>query len=162
MGRWLLLFALPILGCALVFQSVLVPAENFSVNFFGVGHSYGAPFVVGVGPTPPLTGATPLPVPERFSVVWFAIDVIVTAGIAAVIAWFIRMRNAWAASVGATVAVGLFMAGSNGSPPISIRSFGFSFWIYWLVTFGLMAAAWVGLELDRVFGRVIAREGPVR
>ena len=158
MGRWFLLFALPILGCALIFEALLVPAEDFTVNFFNEGHSYGAPFVVGARPLPtrpptpvptPLPSPGPTPVqgagtgaPERFSVLWFAVDVIVTAAIAFVIAWFLRIRNAWVPSVSATIAVGWLVASSSSSPPVLIRSFGFSYWIYWLVAFAIIAAGW--------------------
>ena len=161
MVRWLLLFALPILGSALLFEAVLVRFEDFTVNFFSFGHTYGAPFVVGVGPTPSLTGPVGF-VPGRFSVFWFAVDVIVTAAIAGVIAWFLRVRNAWAASVGATVAAGVLSTFSRGTPPIPIGSFGFSYWIYWLVAFLLIAAAWIAFELDRAFERVSAPGGRAR
>jgi len=150
MIRWFLLFVLPILSCALIFEAVLVPLEDFSVNFFSLGQSYGAPFVVGVGPRPPAVPVvTPEIVSERFSVLWFAVDVIVTAAIAFAIAWFLRIRNAWVPSVGATALVGLVSLASNSSPPIPIRSFGFSYWIYWIVAFALMSAVWTGLELYR-------------
>ena len=151
MGRWFLLFALPILVCTLIFQAILVPSEDAAVNsFFVGGHPYGAPFPVGAAPIPgtPVSGPAPIP-PERFSVVWFAVDVIVTAAIAFVIAWFLRIRNAWVPSVSATIAVGWLVASSSSSPPVLIRSFGFSYWIYWLVAFALTAAIWTAVELDR-------------
>ena len=163
MGRWFLFFALPILSCALIFEALLVPAEDFVVNFFSSGNSYGAPFIVGVRPiprreTPAVSPATPRPTPlpeatpdspERFSAPWFALDVLVTAAIALVIAWFLRIRNAWAPSMFATALVVLLLLGSGSSSPIPIRSFGFSFWMYWLVAFALSSAIWTGLELYR-------------
>jgi hypothetical protein len=146
MVRWFLLFALPILICVPVFEALLVAAEDLSVNFLSFGHSYGAPFVVGTGPMPPgLQGAAP-DLTERFSVPWFAVDVIVTAAIAFVIAWFLRIRNTWVPSVAATVAVGWLVASSRSSPPVLIWSFGFSYWTYWVVAFAIMAA---GFELYR-------------
>lgn len=150
MGRWFLLFALPILVCTLIFQAILVPSEDAAVNsFFVGGHPYGAPFPVGAAPIPgtPVSGPAPIP-PERFSVVWFAVDVMVTAAIAFVIAFLFRTRNGWPPAVMATVVVLLFMTQSP-SAPIPFRSYGFSFWIYWLVAFALTAAIWTAVELDR-------------
>ena len=148
--RWLLLFALPILLCALFFQAVLVFAEDANVNFFfGGGHPYGAPLIVGAAPVPgtPVNGPAP-DRPERFSVLFFAVDVAVTAVIALVIAWFLRIRNAWPTSAMAT-AFGLFMVRDSSHPPIPVGSYGFSLWISWLVTFALSCAIWTGFELYR-------------
>jgi hypothetical protein len=146
MARWFLLFTLPILICVRFFEALLAAAEDLSLNFLSFGHPYGAPFVVGTGRMPPgLQGAAP-DLSERFSVLWFAVDVIVTAAIAFVTAWFLRIRNAWVPSVGATVLVGWLVASSSSSPPVLIRSFGFSYWIYWVVAFAIMAA---GVELYR-------------
>ena len=149
MGRWLVLVALPIVVCTLIFQAILVFSEDWLTSFFAVGHPYGAPFVVGVAPIPgtPVNGPPPSP-PERFSVLWFAVDVMVTAAIAVVIALLFRTRNAWPAAVMATLVVLLFMTQSPDAP-ILFRSYGFSFWIYWLVAFALTAAIWTAFEIDR-------------
>ena len=145
MVRWSLLFAFPILICALFFQWLVVTFEDWQINFFGGGHPYGAPFPVGVG-----WMATPVnqntPNPERFSSLWFAVDVMLTAAIAAVIAWFLRVRNAWPASVAATAVATLLLFAAGSNPPIPIRSYGFSYWIYWLAAFAIVAA---GFELYR-------------
>src|SRR2546430_7999704 len=115
--RWSLLFAVPILLCALMFQWVLVTFEDWQINFFGGGHPYGAPFPVGVGWMPTQVDQT-TPNPERFSSLWFAVDVMLTAAIAAVIAWFLRVRNAWPASVAATAGGTLFLFSPRPpSPP---------------------------------------------
>ena len=147
--RWLLLFALPILLSAVFFQALLVTAEDVRLNFLSGGHSYGAPFIVGAAPFPgtPVNGSAPNP-PERFSVLPFAADVMLTAVIAFAIAWFLRIRNAWPASAMATV-FGLFMVRDSSYPPIPAGSYGFSLWISWLVTFALSAAIWTGFELYR-------------
>ncbi len=149
MGRWLVLVALPTLICTLIFQAILIPSEDVLLNFLSGGHSYGAPFPVGAAPFPgtPVNGPAPTP-PERFSVLWFSIDVIVTAAIALMIALLFRTRNAWPPAVMTTLVVLLFMTQSP-SAPILFRSFGFSFWIYWLVAFALTAAIWTAVELDR-------------
>ena len=147
MGRWFLLFALPILICAFFFEANLVIAEDFEVNFLSVGHPYGAPFVVGVGWTPTPTGELRPNPPERFSVLLFVLDVMITALIASVVAWILRIRNTWPASVAATVVALLLMSESGFHPPIPVRSFGFSYWIYWLVLFALMSALWTGYKL---------------
>jgi hypothetical protein len=149
MGRRFLLFALPILLCAVLFQVILVLAEDFNVNFFAGGHAYGAPFAVGAAPFPgtPVNGPAPDP-PERFSVLPFAVDVAVTAVIAFVIAGFLRIRNAWPTSAMAT-GFGLFLVRDSSRPPIPVGSYGFSLWISWLVTFALGAAIWTGFELYR-------------
>jgi hypothetical protein len=147
MGRWLVLVAFPILICTLIFQAILVPSEDAAVNFFFVGgHSYGAPFPVGAAPFPgiPVNGPAPTP-PESFSVVWFAVDVVVTAAITFVIALLFRTRNAWPPAVIATFVIVLFMT-QSWSAPIPFRSYGFSFWIYWLVAFALTAAIWTLLS----------------
>ena len=83
------------------------------------------------------------PNPERFSALWFAVDVVLTAAIAAVIAWFLRIRNAWPASVAATAVATLLLFAAGSTPPIPIRSYGFSYWIYWLVAFAIVAAGFV-------------------
>jgi hypothetical protein len=147
--RWLLLFALPILLCVVLFQALLVTAEDLQLNLFAGGHAYGAPFIVGVGRVPgtPVEGPAPLP-PERFSVLWFAVDVVLTAAFAVVIAWFLRIRNAWPTAVMAT-GFGLLMMRDSSHPPIPVGSYGFSLWISWLVTFALAAAIWTAFELYR-------------
>jgi hypothetical protein len=149
-GRWLVLVALPVLVCTLIFQAILVTSEDAAVNsFFAGGHPYGAPFVVGAAPFPgiPVNGPAPNP-PERFSVLWFAVDVMVTAAIAVVIVLLFRTRSAWPPAVIATLVVLLFMTQSR-TAPIPFRSYGFSFWIYWLVAFALTAAIWTAVEIDR-------------
>jgi len=151
MVRWVLLFALPILICTLAFQALLVLSENLRVNFLsGEYPASGAPFLVAGGTGIPARGEVTPTLLERFSFLWFAVDVIVTAAIAFTTAWFLRIRNAWVPSVGATVLVGWLVASSSSSPPVLIRSFGFSYWIYWLVAFAIMAA---GFELYRTRSR---------
>src|SRR2546430_16021119 len=80
------------------------------------------------------------PNPERFSSLWFAVDVMLTAAIAAVIAWFLRVRNAWPASVATTAVATLLLFAAGSNPPIPIRSYGFSYWIYWLSFFPVVSA----------------------
>ena len=149
MGRRFLMFALPILICTLVFQALLVLSENLQVNFLtGEYPASGAPFLVAVG-----TGITPRgevtpTLLERFSFLWFAVDVLLTAAISAVTAWFLRIRNAWPAALASTV-VGGYFAATGSNPPIPFRSYGFSLWIFWLMVFALMAAIWTGFELYR-------------
>jgi len=147
--RWLLLFALPILLCAAFFQALLVTGEMFRSNLFFSAYPYGAPFPVGAAPFPgtPVNGPAPNP-PESFSVAWFAADVVLTAAIAFVIAWFVRIRNAWPASALAT-GFGLFLLGAGSFPAFPFWSYGFSLWISWLVAFALSAAIWTGFELYR-------------
>jgi len=95
---------------------------------------------VGVGWMPTRVDQT-TPNPERFSALWFAVDVMATVAIAAVVAWFLRVRNAWPASVAAMAVATLLLFAAGSTPPIPIRSYGFSYWIYWLVAFAIMAAA---------------------
>jgi hypothetical protein len=148
-GRWFLLFALPILICALVFQALLVLSEDLRVNFLtGERPASGAPFLVAVGTGITARGAATPTLLDRFSFLPFALDVLVTAAIAFVIAWFLRIRNAWPPSAVATAAIGLMLLSASSSPP-PIRSFGFSFWIYWVVAFALTSALWTGFELYR-------------
>jgi hypothetical protein len=150
MVRWVLLFVLPILICTLAFQAFLVFAENLRVNFItGERPAFGAPFLVGAG-----TGihrgdeVTPTFL-ERFSFFWFAIDVFLTAAIAVVIAWFLRIRNVWVPSLGATAVAGLLLLTASSTPPVPVWSFGFAFWIYWIVAFAVASAIWTGVELNR-------------
>jgi len=148
MVRWVLLFVLPILICTLAFQSFLVFAENLRVNFLtGERPAFGAPFLVGAG-IPRGSEVTPTFL-ERFSFFWFAVDVFLTAAIAVVIAWFLRIRNAWVPSLGATVVVGLLLLTASSSPPVPSWTFGFAFWIYWIVAFAVASAIWTGVELNR-------------
>jgi hypothetical protein len=147
-GRHLLLVALPIVACSLFFEDSLVRAEDFALNFFGVGHPYGAPFIVGAGPMPALTGEPRPTPPERLSALWFAVDVIATAAIALGIAWVLRIHNAWLPSVVATVVVVLTI---GSTPPFFIRSYGFSYWVLWLMAFAFMAAIWAAVEHFGVF-----------
>ena len=147
MGRWLVLFALPVLISTLVFQTLLVLSENLRVNFLtGEYPASGAPFLVAAATGIPPRGEVTPSLLERFSFLWFAVNEIVTAAIAFAIAWFLRIRNAWVPSVSATVVVGWLVASSSSSPPVLIRSFGFSYWIYWLAAFAIVAA---GFELFR-------------
>jgi hypothetical protein len=146
MARWLLLVALPILISSLLFEAALVSSERFLVTFFSVGQSYGAPFVVGVGSTPVVGLETTATLPERFSVLSFVVDVLVTAAIALGIAAFLRIRSAWMPSAAATAAV---LLNVRSDPPVHVGSYGFTYWIYWLVAFALMAAIWTGFELYR-------------
>jgi hypothetical protein len=150
MIRGVLLFALPILICTLAFQALLVLSENLRVNFLTGEHpASGAPFLVAAGTGIPRSGEITPTLLERFSFLWFAVDVLVTAAIAAVIASFLRIRNAWVPSLGATAAVGLMLLTAGSSPPVPIWSFGFAFWICWIVAFALVSAIWTGLELYR-------------
>jgi len=150
MVRGVLLFALPILICTLGFQALLVFSENLRVNFLTGEHpASGAPFLVAAGTGIPRGGEVSPTLLERFSFLWFAVDVLVTAAIAVVIAWFLRIGNAWVPSLAATAAVGLLLVTASSSPPVPIWSFGFAFWIYWIVAFALTSAIWTGLELYR-------------
>ena len=149
MARRLLLFAFPILICTLIFQALLVLSENLRVNVLnGEYPASGAPFLAAVGTGVVPRGEVTPTLLERFSFLWFAVDVLVTAAIAAVIAWFLRIRNAWPAAVASTV-VGGYFAATGSNPPIPFRSYGFSLWIFWLMMFALMAAIWTGFELYR-------------
>src|SRR5437899_1489746 len=86
MGRWFLLFALPILICTLIFQALLVLSENLRVNFLsGEYPASGAPFLVAAGTGIPARGEVTPTLLERFSFLWFPVDVTVTAAIAFVI-----------------------------------------------------------------------------
>jgi hypothetical protein len=145
MGRSFLLVGLPILICSLLFEAGLLYSERFLVSIFSAGRPYGAPFVVGVGSFPaefPEAGSTP----ESFSVPWFVVDVAITAAIALGIASLLRIRNAWVPAVAATVAVVLTQSSNR---PIPVGSYGFSYWLYWLVAFAVMAAIWTAIELYR-------------
>ena len=125
-------------------------SENFRVNFLTAEYpASGAPFLVAAGTGIPRRGEITPTLLERFSFLWFAVDVSVTAAIAAVIAWFLRIWNAWVPSLGATAAVGLMLLTASSSP-VPMWSFGFAFWIYWIVAFALVSAIWTGLELYRV------------
>ena len=146
MGRWLLLIGLPIFLSSLVLEAALVYSERFLVTFFTVGGSYGAPFVVGVGSTSGVDVEIIANLPERFSVRWFVVDVMVTAAIAVGIASFLRVRSAWVPSAAAT---GVVLLNVRSDPPVPIGSYGFTYWTYWLVAFALMAAVWTWFQLYR-------------
>jgi len=146
MVRWLFLIAVPVLIASLLFEAALVSSERFLVSFFSVGGSYGAPFVVGVGPSPGVDLEINPNLAERFSARWFVVDVMVTTAIALGIASLLRIRNAWVPAAVATVAV---LLNVRSDPPIHIGSYGFTYWTYWVVAFGVMTALWVGFQLYR-------------
>jgi hypothetical protein len=148
-GRRFLLLVLPILVCVVIFQLLLVFSEDLKINVFtGERPPSGAPFLVGSGTVITPGGPVTPTGAERFSFLWFGVDVLVTAAIAIAIAWFLRIPSAWPPSVASTVVIG-WMVASASSPPIPLRSFGFSFWVYWLLAFALTAAVWTGIELYR-------------
>ena len=79
----------------------------------------------------------------------FLIDVIITAGIALLIALFLRLRETWAPSAMAFPGA-LLVAGASyvvGIPPV-FGSIAFTVWICWLLGFTSGAAFMTALDLS--------------
>jgi hypothetical protein len=147
MLRWVVFFAVPIVLVSLLFQADLTSREDFLYSFFGPGRAYGAPFSVGVTFSPPAIGETATP--GRFSIEWFALNVLITAAIMAAAALIFQTRNAWLPSLAAVALMMLVIQQAGSGVRIANASIGLSYWIAGLVAFAASAAVVTGIRIFR-------------